>query len=1375
MSASSPPGGGDFHLMESPPAPADRSAFRSSSAASPTDFDMQPASPLPHDGYLPYTAAAADIQLTFHDSDLTDGKSEVRLDNAEDEEEDGLSIHNTLPTAASPSPPPPLAHLSSLSAELQLDPAAAEDGPGSVMLFSYSQPTTPEGVKSSFLLENKEMLDVASASDLPPPSPFSPLPLLPSIASPPVQSPEVMSPSVMSPSVMSPLESPTSAGLSNHNFPLSAADRPHRFSIVVDGAHRLHAALDEKSDALDGYDDEQPGSLPVSPQQASSRALPPPSPISNHLGSDLSPQPHSASFSFSYQSEDSDDESPLPPSVVPPTDMSDRYDAVEPHNRQEAEALAALRRQKEEERQDEEAEEDDIGKVISYHTVRNPEAADSMHFESNPLHVINIKSEDEHKAEQRREWERALEQKRKEKEERRARRAEKRRRRAEREAQLQQQHTSSVLVIEEESAADVEEEEQKQTEPKLAVRHSSAASRLVSLAAAGSVVIDVREEKDVADANSQLKDGAAAKHTQHSDTKGADNSQPPTLGSDDSKQPSNVPAVDGKKSLRESRRPAKLDIPARGDGKVAVASLAPAGGSGGASPTPNDPPKGNKEDKQPARGSLSTPAVRRSLAGGSTPGGPPQKPKADRFKTSQKQTLRQLVAVSWLPSEPIFPAAKDTAQSLDKDGRPLIETAMPQLEESKERLALRQERSQQDGCLDKEATEWMAARKPDTRTEIADTRPHRFELEERLAGPQPNGGDARARAPSRERVVGRTSVLRIAGQRQAHLYHEIVLLDDGRAVDKPLLDALNTFTHCQQLTINDTKITHTKLTMPQLVSLTLSNNKIASVSTLTSVTAYLPSLSSLSVINNPINAKLPVNALPPIDHDVWKLCILPSQSLQCWNGVAIDNQVRFAAYQCAKQPKLVGSVSLALFNSALDFEPAIKAMSTWTPSVLTELRLSGMSLLALHCSPLSQCSNLRLLDVSHNHISTLQHSGLHLLPSLTSLDLSDNELHNSSDCLLFSHLPNLLSLSLKNNDGLSDCRLYAIFCCRYLKGIQCSPGLRTLDGEVVTRDDKLRAVDKHEKAEAGQQRWRLLCCAALTHTEWTNFPQHITVLTLPRHDLTYAAVKQMTQLLSIDMRHNNLRFIDGLECAKRLRYIDLSYNPDLNVKATLIQLGSLTTLEHVNTLPTPSTNFTEHYNRVIAALFPGNSKLSVVDGRQVDMADYVSALRRSTQPAVDEDSLTGYRVNLAILATVASPAPKSFSIAAVQPGVQWQYDAITELQLNSLSLLETASLLPFRSLTLLSLSNNRLSSIVQLQLGELPQLLWLDVRGNRIKDTAEAFGSALARCSQLRGVMVAGNPCFEHKKWRGRVIDQIPPLASVDCPLAAAGHAYQCR
>jgi len=154
------------------------------------------------------------------------------------------------------------------------------------------------------------------------------------------------------------------------------------------------------------------------------------------------------------------------------------------------------------------------------------------------------------------------------------------------------------------------------------------------------------------------------------------------------------------------------------------------------------------------------------------------------------------------------------------------------------------------------------------------------------------------------------------------------------------------------------------------------------------------------------------------------------QTLQWWNGVRIDHRSRYAAYQYAKQPKLIGCVSMALWNSALNDESVISAMATWQPASLTALNLSKLSLLALHCSPLSACVNLTSLDVSGNHLTSLQHSGLHLLTSLMHIDLSDNELNQQADCKVFGHLPNLRSLALHGNEGLLQARLYVIACCR---------------------------------------------------------------------------------------------------------------------------------------------------------------------------------------------------------------------------------------------------------------------------------------------------------------------------------------------------------
>ena len=246
-------------------------------------------------------------------------------------------------------------------------------------------------------------------------------------------------------------------------------------------------------------------------------------------------------------------------------------------------------------------------------------------------------------------------------------------------------------------------------------------------------------------------------------------------------------------------------------------------------------------------------------------------------------------------------------------------------------------------------------------------------------------------------------------------------------------------------------------------------------------------------------------------------------------------------------------------------------------------------------------------------------------------------------------------------------------------------------------------MEKYEKSEAGVERWRLLCCAALTHTEWINFPQHVTVLSFPRHELTYAAVKQMSQLLSIDLRHTvcalwtgwSARSGCGTSTCRATRTSTSSHTH---------QLGSLTTLEHVNTLPTPTTNFTEHYQRVISALFPATA------------AWPSSTAGRSTWPTTcplcaarplsrhGRGQLTGYpRQPRHTRHRRLRPCPSRSPSRPCSPACSGSTTLPRAATQHSLALMETASLLPFRSLTLLSLSNNRLTSIVQLQLGELPR------------------------------------------------------------------------
>ena len=966
-------------------------------------------------------------------------------------------------------------------------------------------------------------------------------------------------------------------------------------------------------------------------------------------------------------------------------------------------------------------------------------ATSSLSFESNPLaqagaqtaHVIDVGEEQrkEVPAEvQVEEVEDERQRRRREKEERKARRAARRLRRAQR-AQ-QQAQAADPAEVGAMTAAPAEESAR-------LLRASQ--SRMIALATAG---MD-SERKESPSVFIDVSDVQVIEEEAEEETEAKKQIDLPSII-----VTSAASKADEKRSLRDQRRrPAKLNIPPRSTQPpaVAVEEKSPELAS------PTSASSAKEEKAQPHRGSFRpNDAV---------------KEKITAYKTVPKQSLRQLVAVAWLPAEPTFPPSKQSRS----DPPPVTDPPVPfpVVSESAERVQSRRDRAEEVGLEWKGRAQWLAAHKWDTRTEIDDARPARFKEAKAQRGRGGGGGAGGGEG----RVVGRESVMRLDKAKQAHLYSEVILIDDGRPVDAPLLSAVNSFTSCTSLTINDTKVTHTKLHLPSLTALTLSNNKIASLSTLTHLTQYTPALTSLTVINQPLNSKLSLDTLPPLDHDVWRLVLLPLQTLRYFNTCLIDPPSRYAAYQYAKQPKLRGSVSMALWEAALNDEPTVKAMGErgWDPLRVREVKLMGQSLLALHCSPLASCAGLTSLNVSGNHLTSLQHTGLHLLTALTHLDLSDNELHAAQDCVVFGHLPSLRSLVMKGNEGWreADVRLYAIYCCRWLKGTQTAPGLHRLDRDVVTAAEKVRAVDKFERVDAGYERWRLLCAATYTQAEWVQHPTRITVLSLPSASLTVATAVGLTSLISIDLSHNGLTFIDGLDTLPSLRFIDLSHNPDLNLRTTLHQLGSLHSLEAVHCLPSDSTHRSDHHQRVVTALFPSNPNLAVVDGRRVEVGDYVAAMKRLNAFAGREDAMREYQVHLHILSDLSTAAtpPRSYSIDTVKPGVQWQATEVAELQLPGLALDEFASIISFRCLTFLNLSHNRLQSVSGLHLPSLPALKWVDLRSNRLKDTPLVFAGLLTQCREVRGVMVAGNPCASEKRWRAKVIDHLPALITIDSQL----------
>jgi len=1080
-------------------------------------------------------------------------------------------------------------------------------------------------------------------------------------------------------------------------------------------------------------------------------------------------------------------------------------------------------------------DDDDINVVHHYHTVRNPDSSESVHFVSNPLlgHVINIEPHQTAEGETLNEAmarQKAIIQAKiiqaKEKAERKAKREEKRRRKEEKKAAAREKAEQQGEENLNEAIVRVHDPESPNREsvnlqPSLAspkardlsmIELQSPSPMPLSPAAilspfpisptpetpkfrAPPLTIDVAgskgemefDEDSVPDLPITANPMARLNKFHHSESL-------PTTPSH-SGHALNSPVIAKPRHMvkAEEKRPAKLNLPSRSkddanhtNNKIIEKKLS---ASGASSVQMKSRRLGGNEIKSPE-----TPAKHLSpIANSPTPANnnnnnnndsnsnndkPPQSP-------APKLSLKQLVSVSWLPKDPMFPTSKQAkyeeyrSKAYDKE----IHHQMPAHNDHIDIINDRISRLSSKGPNDDRRVSWMASQSQSV-IDNHENIPHRFIVESMIDQHHklsPHG--------SAERLVGRDNLIRISDSGQSFLYHELVLIDDSKSIDKVLIDALNTFVNCHHLIINDTKIIQTRLMMPNLLSMTLSNNKIASMATLTHLTLHTPLLSSLTIINNPINDKIPMtgpNGLPPIDHEIWRLLILPLQSLMWFNGIKIDNLTRFSAYQFIKSNKLFSSVSLSLWYSAIDYEPTISSMNGWKFNEIESLTLSHLSLLAANLFSFSQCQKLSKLDLSHNHLTSISHSGIQSLTFLQHLDLSDNELLTLNDLNILGQCQSLQSVILTGNDNLKDYKSHVIYHCRYLIGLESSSGLQSLDGNLLTIEEKIRHYAQFDKNEAFNFHWNLLCSASFTHSDVINSSPNIKSLAFLSQNLSYADVGRFRFCQYLNLSSNHLKFVNGLESLKLLKCCDLSNNPDLNLKATLNQLAALNSLTHVNLSLNHRGDFNkqENFNKILFSLFPNNSRLSCINGKLIDVNDYITVTKKSAATALDEEIITEYRWALTltldyyrIMKLQALTAKKDVTLTlAIPPSVHYTREKIVdqivliapklrEFYGFSLSLTDNFSLKSFSHLSYINLANNRLTTVLALHLTLLPALAYIDLRNNKIKDNSLVIAQLLNSLPVLKGICLLGNPCATQNKFRAKLIESTESLANIHCTL----------
>jgi len=219
-----------------------------------------------------------------------------------------------------------------------------------------------------------------------------------------------------------------------------------------------------------------------------------------------------------------------------------------------------------------------------------------------------------------------------------------------------------------------------------------------------------------------------------------------------------------------------------------------------------------------------------------------------------------------------------------------------------------------------------------------------------------------------------------------------------------------------------------------------------------------------------------------------------------------------------KSRKLYPIVGSTIWHQSLNASQPIMNMvaagNGWRPELLTELNLSGQSLLVAHLYPLR--NTIRKLDLSRNDLAALVGSGLHTCTKLDELNLSHNKLIRPDELYMLGHLPVLKKLWLAGNPGLgSSYATLAVYYTRHIYGSNRHPGLLELDGQVVLKEFRLTAFEKHApkgKEQVAEERWRLSIIEAVGHVQWKTMAMTIVTLHLPNCNLTYADVSAFTSL-----------------------------------------------------------------------------------------------------------------------------------------------------------------------------------------------------------------------------------------------------------------------
>jgi Leucine-rich repeat (LRR) protein len=411
--------------------------------------------------------------------------------------------------------------------------------------------------------------------------------------------------------------------------------------------------------------------------------------------------------------------------------------------------------------------------------------------------------------------------------------------------------------------------------------------------------------------------------------------------------------------------------------------------------------------------------------------------------------------------------------------------------------------------------------------------------------------------------------------------------------------------------------------------------------------------------------------------------------------------------------------------------------------------------------------------------------GLERCDRLRRLDLDHNALAKKENVRVFSLIPRLAHLSLFGNAGLGDYRLLVVATTMFLAGDNRNPGLVSLDNRAVSIDERVAAAEllplKKGDMPPEHQRWRYLLIKNFGHKQLRvrQFAEAIRVCSFRSAKLTVVQLSMFKQLTVLDLKHNNLVDVPGLDGLPLLKLLNLTNNPKLNLSGVLQDLRKTAALEQVFFAVLDveghkrAPGAPKYVSTVVTALFD-HTQLRFLDGSPLPPQTRVEAYAaRGASPQEAEH----YRWRLALNASCTLGFNRQHHPLFVDIGAQYDPAQITALRRMSGYGLRSGviDLSVFVMLQQLSIASNLLTTTVGLGLERLRELRRLELHDNEIRQPVGELAALFDRLEQLEIVTLRNNPVMRAPDTRARLIGALvsqrrvaTTLRIIDTPITVA-------